>query len=359
MKDVVQFTMSHVDNYGSLIQTYALQAAIEKLGHRCRAICYGAPKKRGIRSLVFYFRRNHAFADFRKNAIHHTRRYVDFEALKDDPPKADIYVTGSDQMFNPRWTKGDPSYFLSFLPADKRNEYRKIAYSSSFAVKEIPEELREVYTKALSDYDALSLREQSGVELAERLTGKPATLCCDPTILLTREEWAKFAEKAKRKIRKPYILCYNLNYMVDPYPMANEVEQYVQRELGLPIVFLNGSKADLRKPNSKIIKNATPYEFVDLFLNASFIMTSSFHGTAFALQSGKPFLSYYYPNTIKDSRAFDLLTRCDAKKHAFPIGENPKLNAVDYYSQDGTSAVALDGFRRESYKWLQKALSAT
>lgn len=357
MKEVVQFTMSHVDNYGSLLQAYALQTAIEKLGCSCRAICYGAVKKYGLLQALLYYRRNRAFADFRKNAIHHTRRYLDFAALKADPPKADVYVTGSDQMFNPVCTQADPSYFLKFLPEEKRGAYRKISYASSFAVKEIPDDMQGVYSAALSDYDALSLREQSGVELAEKLTDKPASLCCDPTILLTREDWLKFAEKAKRKIRKPYILCYNLNYMVDPYPMANEVERRVQQEIGLPIVFLSGSKADVGKPNSRIIKNATPYEFVDLFMNASFILTSSFHGTVFSLHSGKPFIAYHLADTKSDSRVYDLLARCNALNHAMPIASDSALAPHSSYAANLDAARALDEFRAASLEWLKRAIS--
>lgn len=357
MKEVVQFTMSHVDNYGSLLQAYALQTAIEKLGCSCRAICYGPEHKYGLLHSILYYRRNHAFADFRKNAIHHTRRYLDFAALKADPPKADVYVTGSDQMFNPVCTRADPSYFLKFFPDEKRGAYRKISYASSFAVKEIPEDLRSVYSAALSDYDALSLREQSGVELAEKLTGKPASLCCDPTILLTREDWLKFAEKAKRKIRKPYILCYNLNYMVDPYPMANEVERRVQEELGLPIIFLNGSKRDVGKPNSKVVKNATPYEFVDLFMNASFIMTSSFHGTVFSLHSGKPFIAYHLADTKSDSRVRDLLARCNALNHAMPISSDSSLSALLSYSPISKKEELIAELRATSYNWLKNAMA--
>lgn len=356
MKEVVQFTMSHVDNYGSLLQAYALQTAIEKLGHRCQAICYGAPKKYVLLQALLYYRRNRAFADFRKNAIHHTRRYLDFAALKADPPKADVYVTGSDQMFNPRWTKTDPSFFFNFLPKDRRGDYKKIAYSSSFAVRDIPDDLKPMYATELSDYDALSLREQSGVELAEKLTGKPASLCCDPTILLTKEDWLKFAEKAKRKIRKPYILCYNLKYMADPYPMANKVERRVQEELGLPIIFLNGSKRDVGKPNSKIVKNATPYEFVDLFMNASFILTSSFHGTVFSLHSGKPFIAYHLADTKSDSRVYDLLARCNALNHAMPIASDSALAPLSSCAADPEAAPALSEFRTDSQEWLKKAI---
>lgn len=356
MKDVVQFTMSHVDNYGSLLQTYALQTAIEQLGCRCRAICYGAPRRTRLLHRLLYFRRMRAFAAFRRQAIHHTRRYVDFAALQADPPAADVYVTGSDQMFNPAWTQAEPSFFLQFLPQETRSSYRKIAYASSFAVRQIPDDLKSVYAAALSDYDALSLREQSGVALAERLTGRPAALCCDPTLLLTQADWARFAARARRRMRTPYILCYNLNYMVDPYPMANAVERRVQAELDLPIVFLNGSKADLKKPRSRIVKNATPYEFVDLFLNAAFILTSSFHGTAFALQAGKPFIAYHLAETASDSRVCDLLARCGAVNHALPITPQPTLAALETYAVRPDVPAALAAFRTDSRAWLKTAL---
>lgn len=367
MTKVVQFTMSRIPNYGSVLQTYALQRAIEKIpGCICQTIDYlpqsGKSQKRclknAIRSIVrglVYGRSSRGFDHLKKKDIHLTRPYVDFNDLKEDPPEANVYVTGSDQMFNPIYTNGDPAYFFEFLSPDRRAQVRKISYASSFA-QELPAHWRDVYAKALMDYDALSLREQYGVDLAQELTGKLATLCCDPTLLLTRQEWMEFAAKAKRRIRHPYILCYNLAYRVNPYPMANEVERAIQEKLKLPILFVNGSKADLLKANSKVIKWATPYEFVDLFFNASFIMTSSFHGTAFALQSGKPFLSYVSANAAADNRISDLLVRCGAQGHIVPIIDGPAdevdLSRFDFDSV--TIDASLCRIRAKSTDWLEK-----
>lgn len=367
MTKVVQFTMSRIPNYGSVLQTYALQRAIEKIpGCTCQTIDYlpqgGKHQKWGlknaIRSIVkglVYGRSNRGFDQLKKDDIHLTRPYANFNELGEDPPEANVYVTGSDQMFNPIYTNGDPAYFFEFLSPDWRARVRKISYASSFA-QELPVHWRDVYAKALMDYDALSLREQYGVDLTQELTGKPATLCCDPTLLLTRQEWMEFAAKAKRRIRHPYILCYNLAYRVNPYPMANEVERAIQEKLKLPILFVNGSKADLLKANSKVIKWATPYEFVDLFFSASFIMTSSFHGTAFALQSGKPFLSYVSANAGADNRISDLLLQCRAQEHGVPIMDKPvDLNDLSRFDFDNeVVGEALGCFREQSFEWLKK-----
>lgn len=370
MAKVVQITMSRINNYGSILQTYAMQRAIENIpGWTCETIDYlpqgGSSGARlplfkrllnCVRREVIYGRQNRGFRQMRVEEIRMTRPYANFEDLREAYPEANVYLTGSDQTFNPLYTKGDPAYFLSFISEKRRESVRKISYSASFAQR-LEEEWRPIYRQALMDYDALSIREQHGVDLAHELTGKEVAHCCDPTLLLTHDEWAEFAQKARKKIRVPYILCYNLAYRVNPYPMANRVEKAVQNQLELPLIFLNGSKSDCLKPHSRIIKGATPYEFVDLFFNATFIMTSSFHGAAFALQSGKPFLAYVHGNADADNRTFDLLRRCGAASHAMPIG--PSFTSgldLKQFESSGREKDRLNDFRHKSNVWLRKNL---
>lgn len=370
MAKVAQITMSRIINYGSILQAYALQHVIESIpGCTCETIDYlpQQPKAEpnrglfrrlfdGVRHEVVYGRRDRSFQQMRVEDIHSTRPYSTLDDLRSEPPEADIYLTGSDQTFNPVFTHGDPAYFLSFLSDRDRASFRKIAYAASFAQR-MSVEWRQVYRKALLDYDNLSIREKAGADFARELTGREVAHCCDPTLLMTRDEWGEFAGRATRRIRTPYILCYNLAYMVNPYPMANQVEREIQRQLQLPIVFLSGSKADYLKKNSKVIKSATPYEFVDLFLNAAFIMTSSYHGTAFALQSGKPFLTYVHADENADSRALDLLRRCGALQHALAIASHGfKAYTIAQFSPTEEEQCALRGFRGSSMDWLRRVL---
>lgn len=336
MKTVCQITMFRTINYGSALQTYALHTAVERLlGWRCVTVDYVGqagdrriPRHpvRALRRLLgkaVYWRRDRAYDAFLRTELRLTPPYASSAALAATPPEADVYMTGSDQTFNPQWSGVDSAYFLDFAPRGRR----EIAYASSFAVSELPGAVRERYRQALSGYAALSVCEESGVRLIRELTGQEAHWCCDPTLLLTRPMWEALAAKAKRRLRKPYILVYIMAYMVNPYPEADRVIDEIQRSLGLDVIYLNGRRQDLGKPHSSVNKCATPYEFVDLFLNAAFIITSSFHGTVFALHAGKPFLALTEANSKKDSRLMALLHRIGAERHAVPVPIPSDFNA--------------------------------
>lgn len=369
MKTVCQMTMFRTINYGSALQAYALHTAVERFcGCRCVTVDYVKqagdmrPPRHPVRlwrwllGRAIYWRRDRAYNAFLRTELRLTLPYATYEALAANPPEADVYMTGSDQTFNPQWSGADPAYFLDFAPKGKR----KIAYASSFAVSALPADLCPRYREALSGYAALSVREESGVRLIRELTGQPARWCCDPTLLLTRLMWEAVAAKAKRHPRKPYILVYIMAYMVNPYPEADRVVDEVQRALGLDVVYLSGRKQDLGKPHSTVNKGASPYEFVDLFLNASFIITSSFHGTVFALHAEKPFLALTEADPKKDSRLMALLRRVGAERHAVPVPIPPVLTTGGgihrYNVTPGEYTPALSAFREDSLAWLRNTL---
>lgn len=372
MKTVCQITMFRTINYGSALQAYALHTAItELLGHRCLTVDYVAqagertfPRSpaalaRWLLARAIYWRRDRAYNAFLRRELTLTRPYGSFAELAAAPPVADVYATGSDQTFNPRWSGGDPAYFLAFVPAGRRGEVRKIAYASSFAVAALPEGLKARYREALSDYDALSVREESGVGIVRDLIGREAAWCCDPTLLLERAQWAAMAQKAARRPKRPYILVYIMAYMVNPYPQADRVIDEVARALDLDVVYLNGRRQDLGKPRATVNKSASPYEFVDLFLNASFIVTSSFHGAVFSLHSGKPFIALTEADPRKDSRLRALLRRVGAERHAVPVPIPDDFHVGDparFAQPVGGYAERLGAFREESLAWLRAAI---
>ena len=394
MKLAIQMTMFHVKNYGSALQAYALQQAVESVpGWRCEVLNIRPWTVNGVLS---FDRRSppprrkslserllrlalHApslfsekvrewhdrrfvrgplcriFDDFVARELHLTARFENGTALREAPPVADAYITGSDQTLNPNFTGGDSIWFFDFLPPRGERAYRKLCYSSSFAVASLPERQRQAYAKGLGDYDALSFREQSGVALAESL-GLRGSVCCDPTLLLDRAQWAAFACRSPRRPRGGYILCYNLRYMADPYPMAGALERELARRLRLPVVHLD-PLAPRRGTFGRVIRDATPSEFVDFFLNASFVMTSSFHGTAFALQSGRPFMTYVVADRMADSRAADLLVRCGAECHMVTIDQTAKtLGDLSRFAPREEERERLEAFRSASRRWLMTAL---
>ena len=331
MKKVGFITMHLPINYGSALQTYALQKTIDKLGYDAKIINYVYPNKihkesMSIKGLVIKvisiiinavslfpnIRQRNKYKSFYKKYYKLTdKQYDSMEDLQTYPPEMDIYMTGSDQVWNSNFVKSDTSFLLGFVPVDKP----KISFSSSFAVDYVLDEYKETYSKLLEQYSFIGVREQSSIELVKRLTGKDAVLVCDPSLLLSKDEWLVMAEDARINLPKKYILAYILGYSFNPYPYIDNIIEKVQKELDLEVIYINGSKRDYFKKNSRVLKTTGPLEFLKLFANASFVITTSFHGVAFATNFGVPFYGVIKKNN-KDTRIMSLLKVCELEERA-------------------------------------------
>jgi len=364
MKTAVQITFFRRINYGAALQAYALSTAIRSLGWNCITLDYVTPEHPPFRSRLNLWlenllcaRRNLLYNRFLREELQLSPRYPTKASLMRNPPQADVYITGSDQTFNPAHNRGDSSYLLDFVPQARRSSVRKISYASSFTRAGLPPEFVEEYRRLLSDYDALSVREESGVALLRKLGFANAVRCCDPTLLLTTEEWRAFAEKAIRKLRKPYILAYVFPGVRDHHPKVRALIADLERQLGCETIFLSGRKKDFFKSRPRVFLNASPYEFLDLFFHAKFVVTSSFHGTVFSLHAGVPFLTLANRDATHDSRAITLLQSTGAVKHllTYPLQDNPGDIAWENYIQDDYST-ALRQQRENSMEWLRRQL---
>lgn len=331
-------TMHKVLNFGSALQAYALQQTLFGLGFDNEIIDYQFPSvshskqtiKKRINGFFVYLRnaimgfpnekKISKFQNFyQENYILSSSRYNE-KSIKANPPLYDIYMTGSDQVWNPKHVKDDTNFLLAFAPSGAR----KVSYASSFATSVLPEQYVSIYRKYLSEYNVISVREISGVEMVKYLTGKNATVCCDPTLLLDKEEWNVLEAKSDLKIKKKYILVYALYYMFDPYPELLNIINYVQKKLSLQVIYLNGRKEDAIRYNSKVYKSGGPEDFLRLIKNAEFIITSSFHGAVFSILYNKPFMGIVRDNNSADSRISSLLNNFNSEK--CQVAYNDKIN---------------------------------
>ncbi len=218
----------------------------------------------------------------------------------------DAFICGSDQVWSPFHTKLDPVYFLDFPAAEHT---KKWSYAASFGVTEIPKELVETYTTRLSGWDKYSVREKDGVAILHELTGAQAVQCCDPTLLLSREEWDTV--RTNKVHSKPYILVYYVNSCKDVLKAARRIAD--DKKLDIISITSTASYADLVGTNTKAMgakhKGAcAPDEFLSLFANASYVVTDSFHGTVFSVLYHKQFLSQVdMGKGKKNNRILDLL----------------------------------------------------
>jgi hypothetical protein len=354
-------TMHRVLNCGSALQAYALQKYISDSGHEPELIDYLFPNKKKstvinktIRILKdIYSRRFKAkkkFKHFYKNYYNlSSTQYESKEAFAEASLKYDLLLTGSDQVWNPIHIKDDFSFFFPYAPLD----IPKYSYAASFSASSIPSELKPVFSKYLKSYAGISVREKSGITIVEELTSRTPKYVCDPTLLLNKEQWTEIAKGHEVKnIKGPYILVYILGYAYNPYPDIWEIIKYVQSKLSHKVIIIDG-KMNNDIPNCTQIKHIGPLEFVNLIKDSSFIITTSFHGTAFALNFEKPFFSVIKDYSGFDTRIVDLLKHTHTSDRVVIYNKfTEKELSFDY--QD--AATCLNKFRHESMDFINNTV---
>lgn len=320
-------TILKVNNYGAELQAYATQAAIKKLGVEAEIIdylFYKHPKhiKTTLSRPLFNFSSKKRLAEYlfpiiskikewgskdtklkrsRFEKFHEintaqSRTFCKLEDLYSECPDYDVFIVGSDQVWNPGIYSSLKPYFLDFAPAGKR----KVAYASSFGIGKLPENIKDTYRKYLSTFDAIGVREKSGVNIINDL-GLKAENVLDPTLLLNGYDWRKVSTRYEG-LPERYIVVYELASS----PYLRKVATDVSKSLGLPIVRICGSTKTDDK-NSININDAGPAEFLSIIQNAQFVVTDSFHGTAFSVNFEKPFFTITPNRKDNNSRQADLL----------------------------------------------------
>lgn len=305
-------TLHTVSNYGSCLQTYASQSIFEKRGldveiidyyradnlpeysiekafngrrlQKYRSLWEKAPWLKAVVSLpmgLIVKRQRKPFDDFRKEYLHlSSQMYRSSKELEAEPPQAEIYCTGSDQVWNSVWNQGfEEPFYLTFAPKDAK----RIAFAASIGREEIDEWEKPLMREALSKYSAISMREKSGVKILRELGFSETELVLDPTLMLDKEDWSKIATLPK-KIRCPYLLVYQLNKS-DRFVKYAEA---VARKYSLNIVKISYGIYDTMSSATTLIAPEVT-DFIGLFLNASYVITDSFHATAYALNFSIPF----------------------------------------------------------------------
>lgn len=293
-------TRHAIPNYGSILQSYASQKIFENLGWEAEILDYIRYDERGKQSVLtnchigteglknkikrmIYFclqypnsqKMNTAFEQFRKQYLRlSTATYGSVAELKENLPDADVFVTGSDQVWGKiGGAEYDGAYFLDFVPEN----VPQIAFSASFGKTDLNEELEKNLQTLLQNYDSLLVREKSAVELIEQHTGKTAQHILDPTLLLDRKEWETLCEPTGLE-GKDYIFVYQLHH-------NKQMERYItklQKETGLPVYRVHPSIFYALKPG-QFIHLPTPGQFLSYIKNAKYMVTDSFHGTVFSM----------------------------------------------------------------------------
>lgn len=357
MKKVGIFTYFQT-NYGAVLQAFALQHYLQKQpevdaeiidfttpGHlKAHKVFQKYNGRNPIRAFKFYFctciryfqlkSRITRTWDFKKKYFNFSRRFSSLEDVLLNHPIEDIYVTGSDQVFNPN-DRNVPIYYLGFDKGDGK----KVAYAPSFGISAFNQEITNKITNYINDFDFLSCREKVGADYLSSLTGKRVPQVVDPVLLHDAEEWGKVS--IRPKYNKEYIFVYDLNGGERLLSIAKNI----QKQTGLKIVCLTCNKTSFYNVNKQIY-DAGPSEFLGWIQHASYVVTDSFHGTVFSLIFNQQFFSYI-ANERTSSRIINLLTTVGLKDRiitkdqlqSFDFRSYPVLEKVDMTEMvDGSKA---------------------
>lgn len=297
-------TFHHTYNYGASLQAFALQTYLESLGHEVFIINYlndkmyeefrfsVFSKKHSLRynllklyNVPSQLRKRKRFDSFDKNYLHITKKRLrtseELSALLKD---FDRIVVGSDQVMNLVGTGFDYNYYLDFdIPS-----YKKATYAPSFGLQNLDEDIKKKIAELLSDIKYLNSREENGTELIKELTGRDTPLVCDPTFLLEKEQWERYA--ILPKLKQPYVLIYSFN----AYPAIEKAAMEKAKEIGGIVVDIHRFIPQYKKGYC-LKRDIGPLEMIGLLLGASYVFTNSFHGAAISLNFNKNVIIFKHP----------------------------------------------------------------
>lgn len=302
--EVAVITRHAIANYGSLLQAAATQNALETLGHNCRIIDYvrpgevctqlhkcqlqqkprwnRTPLRRRVYGTLLYTENVMAgrlFESARRQMLHLTAPYSTAQELTANGPKADVYMTGSDQVWGPMEDGTyDPVYRLTFAPEGAK----KVAYAASFGSTELSKPLRGQFCRDLRQYATITVQEDSAIALLHQL-GLEGKQVIDPVFLPDDAFWQSLLEPINAAPGS-----YFLVYQMHKDPALCAYAKAAAKAAGKPLLRLSASVHQATW-GGKFIYAPTPGQFLHYIKNAACVITDSFHGTAFSLRFGVPF----------------------------------------------------------------------
>lgn len=363
---VKTITCHDVYNVGASLQAYALSAYLNQLGHEAEIIdykpdylsnhhilwggvnpVYDKPFLREAYCLLKlpgrlrrrFSKRKQACDQFTQNYLPRTKsRYQSIDELRKNPPEADVYFAGSDQIWNTQFPNGkDPAFYLDFAPEGAI----KASYAASFAAESIDEVWRDQIHTWLSDFDHISVRETTGVKLVEDLGISGAVQVLDPVFLLARSQWEEMEKPIENA--EPYVLIYDFDDNAAMTAFARKIAEQNGWKL---YSYLKHCGCD------RCFDQSGPQEFLWLIHHAQVVVSNSFHATAFSILYRKPF--YVFDRNEKlNSRMRDLL-------HSLGLGSRLITNASpipsDFGLDYGQASLKLDGLRNRSKEFILDVL---
>lgn len=340
-KNIYIITLQNVRNYGSVLQALATQQIFKELGWEASFFDYYKDGEKGfikrassytkgnglltkmIKTIILiptFIKQDHVFSSFLKESLNIIPGVVTTEDnFKRINLNADVYCTGSDQTWNSGWNDGIlPPLFLSFAPQGKKC----IAYAASFGKAQLDNWEKEKTKQLLSKYAAISVREESAVKMIHDLNlGIEAVHVLDPTLQIDNDYWRKFSQPIEYN---KYCLLYQLNHNPEFDSFALD---FAHRK-GLKLLRWCNRYDQTRLSGDIKVTVPKVKDFISLIDHADFILTDSFHCTAFSCNLNRPFLSIY-PNDYSSRLASLLRLTQLEERHVTTFNSNDYLNLSD------------------------------
>lgn len=363
MKRAALITIHLGSNFGSILQTIASSLVLRNVQYDVEVINYIPDRctwKRffndGFSHLKLFLKmfvafpirayNKHIYNSFLHRFVPVSKPIYNSDNFLAVCPEADIYVTGSDQVWNSIHNEGlDKHYYFDGFPKDTI----KIAYSSSIGRESLDEQEYKEVKRMLGTYKAISVREASAKTLIESM-GYKATHLLDPTFMLDRENWKKYM--SKRKVKQAYLLVY-LPYNIHNKSLIYQTVRKLAAGKNLKVVTFSW---DIRPDRfaDKTIFFANPGDFLSLMYHADYVVTNSFHGTAFSMNLNKQF--WVYMPTGFGTRIQSILDLCHLQGRLLQpdevLSDDKMAQCIDYVPVNSILHVE----RQKTYDFLKKSL---
>lgn len=317
-KNISIITITDLNNYGNRLQNYALQTQLNSMGYEVKTILNKTYKLSKLSKFKVFMKQTYCkllyknerireknFLSFTADFINSTNDYLYTVDSINKDKTTDIYIIGSDQIWNYNY-RGDKFGNFEFCLFDRDKPI--ISYAASFGVSSIPDELNDIYKNGLNNLDYISVREQAGINLVKKISGKEATLVLDPTLLLSKKQWDKVIKKPNCLKSNKYILTYFLGDLSNE--RRNIIEKFAKKN--------NCQIIDILDKKSPFY-SCGPSEFLYLEKNAFLICTDSFHSCIFSIIYNRPFIIFNREdcNISMNSRIDTLLEMFDLEDRRF------------------------------------------
>lgn len=356
MKKIGILTFHKTLNYGAVLQAYALKTIIQSFNVSCDIINYTYPAlnknfrifnklhfryKNVINNIFFVPKLKNLFRKFINDFL------VDMKSIKKKDliflnDIYDIFITGSDQVWNGEVTEHDNSFLLDFV----KDSNKINSYAASFGVTQLTDTDIKNYPKLLNRFKNISVREQQGIEIIKFLIGREDVVkTLDPTFLLTIDQWKKLINK--ETTRQDTVVMYLMGKNLDLISFAKKLA----KDKNCKLIILRNTPRKYDKTIENIF--VTPEQWLEYIYNAKYVVTNSFHGLAFSIIFNKTFFTGFVSTNNRNSRLENLLNLTNLRNRLIDNIENNYDKSIDW---DSVNKI-IDKERKKSLDYLKKIIN--